>query len=81
MSLRPQFVQTLWAQSLVQSLKESGIDLLVISPGSRSTPIALAAIQGDIPIETVIDERSAAFFALGYVNKLIQTIAILMPDT
>lgn len=55
-----------WARLLVKSLAASGARRFVVSPGSRSTPLALAA--SDTPcVETtvVIDERAAAFVALG----------------
>ncbi len=57
---------TEWARLLVQSLADGGIRDAVISPGSRSTPFAWAAKRSDdIECHSIIDERSAAFFALG----------------
>lgn len=55
-----------WSRLLLASLAESGVVEVVLSPGSRSTPFVLAA--GRTPglrIVHVIDERSAAFYALG----------------
>ena len=57
---------TAWSRLLLASLAEAGLTRVVISPGSRSTPFVLAA--GRVPglvIDTIIDERSAAFYALG----------------
>ncbi|HKO90193.1 MAG TPA: 2-succinyl-5-enolpyruvyl-6-hydroxy-3-cyclohexene-1-carboxylic-acid synthase [Polyangiaceae bacterium] len=58
--------QSEWAEVLLASLAEAGLVDVIISPGSRSTPLVWAACQ--IPgfrRHALIDERSAAFFALG----------------
>ena len=55
-----------WARLLLRSLARSGVRDVVVSPGSRSTPLALAAHEAsDLRSRFVLDERSAAFFALG----------------
>jgi 2-succinyl-5-enolpyruvyl-6-hydroxy-3-cyclohexene-1-carboxylate synthase len=55
-----------WAATLVGALSGCGVRHAVIAPGSRSTPLALAfADRADVKCWSVIDERSAAFFALG----------------
>lgn len=55
-----------WAFSLIHYLSLHGITQAVISPGSRSTPLALACEQHpNIRTWVQIDERSAGFFALG----------------
>ncbi len=57
---------TEWARSLVAALAKAGIQDVVISPGSRSTPLVFAAAgQGALRLHSVIDERAAAFFAVG----------------
>jgi 2-succinyl-5-enolpyruvyl-6-hydroxy-3-cyclohexene-1-carboxylate synthase len=58
--------QSHWAELLLTTLVEAGVRDAVISPGSRSTPLVWAACQ--IPAlrrHAIIDERSAAFYALG----------------
>ncbi|NWF60542.1 MAG: 2-succinyl-5-enolpyruvyl-6-hydroxy-3-cyclohexene-1-carboxylic-acid synthase [Fischerella sp.] len=57
----------LWASILTQTLKHLGLTTAVICPGSRSTPLAVAFAQSAPEIEaiSILDERSAAFFALG----------------
>lgn len=57
---------TALARVLVDELARNGIDYAVISPGSRSGALALAAAgHADIETRVVIDERSAAFHAMG----------------
>ena len=62
---------TLWGSILVETLYRLGLTTAVICPGSRSTPITVAFAQHP-QIETIpiLDERSAAFFALGVSKKL-----------
>ncbi|MBP6837123.1 MAG: 2-succinyl-5-enolpyruvyl-6-hydroxy-3-cyclohexene-1-carboxylic-acid synthase [Kofleriaceae bacterium] len=58
--------QALWAELLVATLADAGVRRCVLSPGSRSTPL-VAALAGQAAIATIttIDERTAAFQALG----------------
>ncbi len=57
---------TVWADLLLDTLAVAGITEVVASPGSRSTPFLLAAVRhASLRVHMVIDERSAAFFALG----------------
>jgi 2-succinyl-5-enolpyruvyl-6-hydroxy-3-cyclohexene-1-carboxylate synthase len=60
------FGLTEWAHLLVDSLAGAGICRAVLSPGSRSTPFAWALLEREeIECQTVLDERSAGFVALG----------------
>jgi 2-succinyl-5-enolpyruvyl-6-hydroxy-3-cyclohexene-1-carboxylate synthase len=55
-----------WAELFMRSLASAGVSDVVLSPGSRSTPLALAAARTSaLCLHTAVDERSAAFFALG----------------
>src|ERR1043165_3382088 len=59
-------VQTLWAELIAATLADAGVTTCVVSPGSRSTPLVAAlAADGRFELPTIIDERAAAFFALG----------------
>jgi 2-succinyl-5-enolpyruvyl-6-hydroxy-3-cyclohexene-1-carboxylate synthase len=55
-----------WAELLLASLASAGVRNVVVSPGSRSTPLVLAAAkESRVTCRVIVDERSAAFFALG----------------
>ena len=63
-------INTLWASVLVETLYRCGINTAVICPGSRSTPLTIAfADHPEITAIPILDERSAAFFALGRAKK------------
>jgi 2-succinyl-5-enolpyruvyl-6-hydroxy-3-cyclohexene-1-carboxylate synthase len=67
-----------WAATLIGALVGAGVRHAVIAPGSRSTPLALAfADRSDVRCWSVIDERSAGFFALG-LSKSTATPAVLV---
>lgn len=62
---------TLWSRAFLGELYSWGVRDVVLSPGSRSQALALAALEwerttdGELRVHVVIDERSAAFRALG----------------
>lgn len=59
-------LQVALARLLLEGAMGNGARDLVVSPGSRSTPLVLAALElPQLRIHDVVDERSAAFFALG----------------
>ncbi|PWN07002.1 2-succinyl-5-enolpyruvyl-6-hydroxy-3-cyclohexene-1-carboxylic-acid synthase [Rhodohalobacter mucosus] len=67
-----------WSSHLFRSLYEKGVRHMVLSPGSRSTPLAMAAaIHKGFQKHVVIDERSAGFMALG-IGKATGTPAVLI---
>lgn len=60
----------LWGSVLVETLLRCGVTHAVVSPGSRSTAITMAlALHPGIEAVPVLDERSAAFFALGLAKR------------
>jgi 2-succinyl-5-enolpyruvyl-6-hydroxy-3-cyclohexene-1-carboxylate synthase len=57
---------TALASAMAEELARSGVERAVISPGSRSTPLAVALWrEPGIDVTVILDERSAGFFALG----------------
>lgn len=71
-------LNTLWASLAIETLIANGIEHFFISPGSRSTPLTLAASKHPRAHCFVIhDERSAAFQALGYGRWQNQAAALI----
>ncbi len=67
-----------WAATIVGALVNGGVRHVVLSPGSRSTPLALAvADRSDLSVHVVMDERSAAFLALGLSKALQRPAAVI----
>ncbi len=61
-------------RSLLATLVAGGLRHLVISPGSRSTPLVQAANErAELTLHVVLDERAAGFFALG-LARATQTL-------
>jgi 2-succinyl-5-enolpyruvyl-6-hydroxy-3-cyclohexene-1-carboxylate synthase len=59
-------VNTLWASVLAETLARLGLTTAIVCPGSRSAPLTVALAQHpQIEAIPILDERSAAFFALG----------------
>lgn len=64
--MTPGDVNVLWAEVFLDELARSGVRELCVAPGSRSTPLVLAAARDErFRIHSVVDERSAGFMALG----------------
>lgn len=66
------------AGALIAALVEGGLARAIISPGSRSTPLVLAAAaHPDLDCRIVLDERAAAFIALGLARGCRQPVALI----
>jgi 2-succinyl-5-enolpyruvyl-6-hydroxy-3-cyclohexene-1-carboxylate synthase len=69
---------TALASAFAEELARCGLRHAVLSPGSRSTPLALALWrQAEIETSVIVDERSAAFFAVGAAQASGTPVAIL----
>jgi 2-succinyl-5-enolpyruvyl-6-hydroxy-3-cyclohexene-1-carboxylate synthase len=69
---------TALASAFAEELARCGLRHAVLSPGSRSTPLALALWrQPEVETTVIVDERSAAFFALGAAQASGIPVAIL----
>ncbi|MFC2947129.1 2-succinyl-5-enolpyruvyl-6-hydroxy-3-cyclohexene-1-carboxylic-acid synthase [Virgibacillus sediminis] len=69
---------TRYTANFTDELARQGITDAVISPGSRSTPLALMLTEHDALKEWIIlDERSAAFFALGLAKETNRPVVLL----
>ncbi len=70
-----------WASALLEGMIAAGLARLVLSPGARSTPLLIAAQRleaaGRLRLTPILDERSAAFFALGLARATLRPVALL----
>ena len=66
------------AQSVVLHFKAKGIQYIVISPGSRNAPLTIGFTEDPyFKCYSIVDERCAAFFALGIAQQLRKPVAVL----
>ncbi|MCF4102617.1 2-succinyl-5-enolpyruvyl-6-hydroxy-3-cyclohexene-1-carboxylic-acid synthase [Gillisia sp. M10.2A] len=66
------------AQSIVELCVAKNIKQVVISPGSRNAPLTIGFTHHPkITAYSIVDERSAAFFALGIAQQLQQPVALV----
>jgi 2-succinyl-5-enolpyruvyl-6-hydroxy-3-cyclohexene-1-carboxylate synthase len=69
---------TALASAFVEELARCGLRHAVVSPGSRSTPLAVALWrQEEIEVTVIVDERAAAFHALGAAQATGAPVAML----
>lgn len=70
MSIQFDNVNTIWASVLAETLHRLGLTTAIICPGSRSAPLTVAFAQHPaIEAIPILDERSAAFFAIGLARQ------------
>jgi 2-succinyl-5-enolpyruvyl-6-hydroxy-3-cyclohexene-1-carboxylate synthase len=65
------------ARTLLDELWRCGVRHVCLAPGSRSAPLALAAVHRGMDLHVSIDERSSAFLALG-ISKATRTPAAVV---
>jgi 2-succinyl-5-enolpyruvyl-6-hydroxy-3-cyclohexene-1-carboxylate synthase len=74
----PTNANTALASAFVEELARCGVRHAILSPGSRSTPLAVALWrQPKIDVTVIVDERSAAFFVLGAAQASRAPVAML----
>jgi 2-succinyl-5-enolpyruvyl-6-hydroxy-3-cyclohexene-1-carboxylate synthase len=65
-------LQTQWARLVIDSFVQAGVVDAIISPGSRSTPFVIAALEHDeLRCLSALDERSGAHYALGQARSTL----------
>ncbi|NER13888.1 2-succinyl-5-enolpyruvyl-6-hydroxy-3-cyclohexene-1-carboxylic-acid synthase [Leptobacterium flavescens] len=66
------------AQSVIQLCKQYKITHIVISPGSRNAPLTMGFYEDDFfTCYSIVDERCAAFFAMGIAQQTKSTVAVV----
>ncbi|NBB78558.1 MAG: 2-succinyl-5-enolpyruvyl-6-hydroxy-3-cyclohexene-1-carboxylic-acid synthase [Verrucomicrobia bacterium] len=71
-------VNAAWAALAMEVLARLGVETVITSPGSRSTPLTFAAARNPrLEALTILDERSAAFYALGLAKRTHRPVALV----
>ncbi|MEN8125722.1 MAG: 2-succinyl-5-enolpyruvyl-6-hydroxy-3-cyclohexene-1-carboxylic-acid synthase [Bacteroidota bacterium] len=74
----PQYPKNELAQLVLQHCVANKIENVVISPGSRNAPLTIGFVNHPkIKTFSIVDERSAAFFALGIAQQSSKPVAIV----
>lgn len=63
--------------AFADELSRLGVEDVVISPGSRSTPLAMVFDRSDFRCRVDIDERGAAFYALGMAKAARRPVCLV----
>ncbi|OYV60374.1 MAG: 2-succinyl-5-enolpyruvyl-6-hydroxy-3-cyclohexene-1-carboxylate synthase, partial [Actinobacteria bacterium 21-73-9] len=72
-------MQATFAATLFDEWRRAGIAEVVLAPGSRSTPLALAAAATEgLTLHVRLDERSAAFFAVGRTLATARPVVVVV---
>ncbi|HWR98006.1 MAG TPA: 2-succinyl-5-enolpyruvyl-6-hydroxy-3-cyclohexene-1-carboxylic-acid synthase [Candidatus Methanoperedens sp.] len=70
-------LNTLWGRLIAEELARCGVDLVCVSPGSRSAPLTAAVARGRMASRVWLDERGAAFHALGHARATGRPAALV----
>lgn len=69
----------LWASLILEELSRLGVEHVCLAPGSRSTPLTLAAEGNDnLSVHHHFDERGLGFFALGLAKTTQAAVAVIV---
>ncbi|MCG2430266.1 2-succinyl-5-enolpyruvyl-6-hydroxy-3-cyclohexene-1-carboxylic-acid synthase [Aequorivita xiaoshiensis] len=72
------FTNKILAQTLIQLCLDKGINHIVISPGSRNAPLTIGfGEHPEFKCFSIVDERAAAFFAMGMAQQLKKPVAVV----
>ncbi len=72
------FSDKILSQTLVQLCLDKDIDHIIISPGSRNAPLTIGFAENPkFKCFSIVDERCAAFFALGIAQQLKKPVAVV----
>ncbi len=72
------YPKTALAQLIILAVHQSGIETVVVSPGSRNAPLTIGfSNHPKIQTLSIVDERSAAFFALGVAQQTQKPVALV----
>jgi 2-succinyl-5-enolpyruvyl-6-hydroxy-3-cyclohexene-1-carboxylate synthase len=72
------YPKILLAQTVIQLCKAKNIQHIVISPGSRNAPLTIGFTNDAFfKCYSIVDERCAAFFALGIAQRLKEPTAVV----
>ena len=71
-------INSFWGYLLIEELVRNDVTCFCISPGSRSTPLTIAAAENNHAEKIIcFDERAAAFFAIGYARAKGKPAAVI----
>ena len=66
------------AQIIIAACRQFEIETVVISPGSRNAPLTIGfSNHEDFETLSIVDERCAAFFALGIAQQTLKPVALV----
>ncbi len=72
------FSKKILSQTVTQICLAAGVDHIVISPGSRNAPLTIGFTQHpSFSCFSIVDERCAAFFAMGMAQQLKKPVALV----
>lgn len=75
--MRPPNLNAYYADLILDTLKRYGVQMICLSPGSRSAPLAIAAHRSGIPLKVCIDERAGGYYATGFSRATGRPVALI----